>query len=336
MRPIARLFLLCLSLFSLPLFAESLEGLYQVRQPVSSQQPAERDAALRKALDALLLKLTGNPASLQSPALEPVRNDPQQLILKYGYEGQTLVVDFDPATTQNYLRQAGLPVWGANRPTLLVWWLNDSNAVTQLIGDGQDLAQPLHEAAGYRGLPLRLPMADLSEQLAATPENLTAGNALQEPSMRYDADAVLAVHARQEGDKWRAQWRLTLDGAQEQGAVEGADGAALADAVMLAVSERLAPRFLASPGATERLTLDVQGADLARYAELERMLEAFSARLRLVEGDRLVYQLESTPEQLRSQLALIGLQEVPAAAGATEAGQQPLVQARETALHFRW
>lgn len=339
MRLIARLLVVCLSLFCLPLFAESLGDLYQVREPVSSQQPAERDAALQRALDTLILKLTGDAKAVQNPALQAVRNDPQQLVLKYGYEGQTLVVDFDPATTQRYLRQAGLPLWGASRPTLLVWWLNEADATSQLVGDGQDLAQPLQQAAAHRGLPLRLPMADLNEQLVATPENLAAGSALQEPSKRYGADAVLAVYARQAEAGWQAQWRLSMGDAQEQGTAQAADAAALADAVLLAASERLAPRFIAKPGATARLNLEVQGADLARYAQLDRVLEPFSARLRLVDGDRLVYQLDSSPEQLRSQLSLIGLQESPAATAAAsgvEGGQPPLLQSRDTALHYHW
>lgn len=334
MRPIARLLLAaCLSLFCLPLFAESLDELYQVREPVSSQQPEERDAALQRALDTLILKLTGDPAAIQNPALQAVRSDPQQLVLKYGYQDQALVVDFDPATTQHYLRQAGLSLWGASRPTLLVWWLNDAEGGTQLVGDGQEQAHTLQQAAEHRGLPLRLPMADLDEQLVATAPNLASGSALQASSARYDADAVLAVHALQAGDGWQARWRLTMGNTEEEGTAQAADTSALADAVMLAASERLASRFVARPGAAEHLVLEVAGADLARYAELDRVLEAFAARLRRVDGDRLVYRLESTPTQLRSQLALIGLQEAPAAAGGE---QQPLLQARDTTLHFHW
>jgi hypothetical protein len=41
----------------------------------------------------------------------------------------------------------------------------------------------------------------------------------------------------------------------------------VADAVMLAVSERLAPRFVARPGLRQQL-LEVQGMNLERYATL--------------------------------------------------------------------
>jgi hypothetical protein len=45
--------------------------------------------------------------------------------------------------------------------------LNDSVEGSNLVGDGQAAAEPLRRAAQHRGLPLRLPLADLQEQLVA-------------------------------------------------------------------------------------------------------------------------------------------------------------------------
>ncbi|MBT8767617.1 DUF2066 domain-containing protein [Metapseudomonas boanensis] len=346
MRLIAPLLLLCLSLFGLAVHAEPVSDLYQVREPVASQQPEERTQALNRALETLLLRLTGDRKAAQNPALETVRKDPQELISQYGYEGQMLVVDFDPVTTERTLRQAGIPMWGANRPSILAWWLNRGNEGASLVGDGQDAAASLYQAAQNRGLPLRLPLADLDEQLLATPEQLTSAQpgALTQASERYAADALLAVDAAEADGKWQAQWRLWLGDSREQGTVEAADNAALADAVLLAVSERLAPRFVAAPGAGEEIELEVQGANLARYAELSRMLEPFGARLVSVEGDRLAFRVNASAEQLRAQLALIGLRELPV--GETPAGAvQPAGQAgspapqlvpRSNLLRFHW
>lgn len=353
MRPLARLFVLCLSLLSLPALAETLGTLYQVREPVASQQPEERTAALGRALDTLVLRLTGDPRAVENPALVELRKDPQQLVLQFGYEGDNLLVDFDPLSTERSLRQAGLALWGANRPTLLAWWLNESEAGTQLVGDDQgEAAAPLRAAAQHRGLPLRLPLADLNEQLVATAENLAAAqpDVLRPASERYAADALLAVHARQADGQWQAEWRLWLGDSREQGSAQGADAAALADAVLLAVSERLAPRFAVVPGAAQDLTLEVEGATLTRYAELERLLEPFAARLQQVEGGRLVYSVKASAEPLRAQLALAQLQEVPAETAAApaldaSAGVQadgtapataPQLVPRSDVLRFRW
>jgi hypothetical protein len=342
MRVLTRLLVACLSLSSLPALAETFGSLYQVREPVASQQPEVRDAALQKALDTLIVRLTGDPAAPQNAALAELRKDPQQVIGQYGYapgNEQALVVEFDPASTQRALQQADLPLWGANRPSILAWWLSDEDDGSHLIGDGQPNAAGLRRAALYRGLPLRLPLADLQEQLLATPETLQAGQVqeLQAASQRYSADAVLAVYARQEGEQWQAQWQLSFGDNAEQGNATGADPAALEDAVMLAVSQRLAPHFVVAPGAAQRLTLIVEGADLGRYAQLQQIVDGLNGRLRSVEGTRLVYEVNTSAEQLRTQLALLQLQEAPAQTAEPDAeGVTPAQSQDASVLRFHW
>ena len=195
MRFFRSLFVGCLSLVSLASHAETVKSLYQVREPVTSQSPDERDQATQRALDTLVLRLTGDAKAVQSPGLADIRKDPQQIISQYGFEAgppEVLKVDFDPASTGQALRRAGLSLWGANRPSILTWWLNDSTEGSSLVGDGQASAEPLRRAAQHRGLPLRLPLADLSEQLVATAPNLEGTDAapLREASDRYNADMV--------------------------------------------------------------------------------------------------------------------------------------------------
>ena len=313
MRSIYRLLVLCLALgAALPSQAELLKGLYQVHEPVSSQQAEERAAALQRAFDTLLLRLTGDAEVGKSKAVAALREDPQQLISKYGYEGEHIVVEFDPGTTERSLRRAGVSLWGANRPTVLGWWLNERVEGTQLVGDGQDSAAPLRAAAQHRGLPLRLPLADLSEQLLATPKAFSASDrrTLSDASERYDADVLLAVHASEADSGWQAQWKVWIEGEQHDGKVKAKDSEALADAVMLAVSQYLAPRYVVAPGAASDITLEIIGADVARFAELDKLLEPFGGSLLRVESDRLVYRVNASPEQLRAQLSLARLQEV--------------------------
>jgi uncharacterized protein len=105
------------------------------------------------------------------------------------------------------------------------------------------------------------------------------------------------------------------------------------------VSERLAPRFLVKPGAASTMTLEIQGANLGRYAELERLLEPFAARLLRVKGDQMVWQVNASAEQLRAQLGLAGLQEVPADAAPLDASANPQAvpaPAPTNLMRFRW
>lgn len=311
MRVTSRLLALCCAVVSAHGMAAPVSDLYKVREPVASQQPAEREEALRNAFDTLVLRLTGDTSSDQE-AVAQLRNDPQQLVSRYAYEGDAVIVSFDPVTTERALRSAGLSLWGAERPSILAWWLGESANGSQLVGDAQEGSSDLRAAAQHRGLPLRLPLADLSEQLVATPETVAAEDpqALRDVSERYDADGLLTVMAKQSGETWQANWRLWVGDKQAQGKASGDTRSALADEVMLAVSTFLAPQYRVKPGDRTEITLEVLGANVERFAELDRLLEPFGARLQRVESDRLVYRLSASPEQLRAQLALARLQEV--------------------------
>lgn len=52
--------------------------------------------------------------------------------------------------------------------------------------------------------------------------------------------------------------------------------------------------------------------NLQRYAELARVLEPYGARLLRVEGATLTYAVTGNRDQLRAQLSLAKLQELPA------------------------
>ncbi|KHO65609.1 DUF2066 domain-containing protein [Pseudomonas flexibilis] len=342
MRVIAPLLALCsLSLLSLNALAAPVPGLYQVRETVGSQHAAERLLVLQQALDTLVLRLTGDPEASLRPELLALREAPQRLVSRYVYDGNTLVVDFDPATTGAALREAGLSLWGADRPELLVWWMTETPDGAQLVGDAQDSASLLQKAAQHRGLPLRLPLADLTEQMMITPDVLMAHDAqeLRKASQRYGVDALLAVQAKPARGNWQGRWQVWLGKDLLQGEATGNSLAALGDAVMLAVQQKLAPRFVVRPETGAAVTLVVDHADLLRYAELERLLEPFHPRLRKVEGARLTYRLQASPDQLRAQLALLRLREVPPPVRLASDPAQPgaaLAQAySDNALYFQ-
>lgn len=340
---------LTFALLASPLQAATVQDLYLVRQPVTSQQPSDRDEALQAAFDTLLLRLTGDASVATSQAVASMRGDPRQFVRQYGYKGDVLVVEFDQGTVERGLRDAGVSTWSDSRPALLTWWLFDGTEGSQLIGDGQDGAAVLRDAAQHRGLALRLPLADLDEQLAATPDSLAGEGpaALAALSERYDSDAVMAVLARQVDGGWQATWQLALDGDVETGKASGESREALADAVMREVQTRLAPRYVVAPGQSSEIALWLEGADLARFAEVDRLLQPLGARLVRFDGDALVYHLQARPEQLRAQLALARLQEQPVPAlPATEPpaggavaeqpeGAEPEAAPAETSVHDR-
>lgn len=307
-----------MSLLAITAHAESVAGLYQVREELTSQESEVRDAGLQQAFATLVQRLTGEADAVQSSQLAQYQADPQALISRYGYEGNTLIVSFDPQSVQSALRAAKLPVWGNNRPAVLTWWLVEDLQGVHLISDGQAGADMLHNAAQYYGVPARLPLGDLDEQLLVGADALNDNTQIRESAERYTADAVVIVEQRLEAETLQAQWQLWIGDERQMGQVTADSEATLARDVFAQVNQRLAERFSIKPGEGESFEIRVAGVDLERFVLVERLLEPFSAQLREVTKEYAQWQVRSTPEQLRSQLALAHLNEQAAPLLTTE------------------
>lgn len=306
-----------MSLATASVHAETVTGLYQVREALVSQESDVRDAGLQQAFFTLMQRLTGQTDAAKSSQLAKFQADPQPLISRYGYEGNTLVVNFDPASVQSALRKAGLPIWGSNRPVVLAWWHIDDLDGSRLVSDGQPNAPKLYAAAQHYGIPARLPLGDLTEQLMLD-DALGNNEAIRNSAERYTADAVVIVEQQLDGDSLVAHWQLWVGDERQQGQVSASSQALLARDVFAQVSQHLAARFAIKPGQGELLSLRIDGVNLERFVLVERLLEPFDAKLLGMNKNYAQWQVRSTPEQLRAQLALAHLHEQTAPV--TEAG----------------
>ena len=107
----------------------------------------------------------------------------------------------------------------------------------------------------------------------------------------------------------QAQWQLWVGEERQQGQVSADSQGVLAQQVFAEVNQRLAERFAIKPGQGENFTVRVAAIDLERFVLVERLLEPFAAQLQEVTKDYAQWQVRSTGEQLRAQLALAHLKE---------------------------
>lgn len=311
MRFIIGLTALLVSLAAVTSQAEPVAGLYQVREELVSQESDVRDAGLQQAFITLMQRLTGQANAAQSAQLAQFLADPQPLISRYGYDGNTLIVNFDSSTVQSALRASNLPVWGSNRPAVFTWWQVAELHDLRLVSDGQSSTQTLHSAAQYYGVPARFPLGDLTEQLLISTDALRDNSEIRASAERYNADAVVIVQQQSAGEGLTAQWQLWLGNEHEQGELSADTQEALAREVFAQVNQHLAQRFAIKPGAGELFEVRVAEMDLERFVLVERLLEPFAAQLREVTKNYAQWQVRSNPEQVRTQLALAHLQEKP-------------------------
>lgn len=311
MRFILGLTAVLMSLVAVSTQAEPVAGLYQVREELVSQESEVRDAGLQQAFKTLVQRLTGQANAVQAAELARYQADPQPLISHYGYDGNTLIVNFDSQTVQSALRAAQVPVWGTNRPAVLTWWQVADLHDLRLVSDGHSGTQVLYSAAQYYGVPARFPLGDLNEQLLIGPDALNESSEIRASAQRYNADIVVIVQQQPAGDGVNAQWQLWVGNERQQGQVTADSQEALARDVFAQVNQHLAQRFAIKPGEGELFEVRVADVDLERFVLVERLLEPFSAQLREVTQGYAQWQVRSNPEQVRTQLGLADLREQP-------------------------
>ncbi len=197
--------------------AAPVVGLYQVREELESQESDVRDAGLQQAFVTLMQRLTGQAGAAQTAQLAQYKANPQALISRYGYEGNTLIVNFDPHSVQAALDSTDLPQWASNRPVVLTWWLIDDLNGQRLLSDGQPSAQKLASIAQYYGVPARLPLGDLADQMLIGHDALSNSEDIRASAERYTADAVMLVQQKMAGDTLFAQWHLWIGDEEQQG-----------------------------------------------------------------------------------------------------------------------
>lgn len=301
-------------------WAAQLTRLYEAEVPVASQGSGERAEALPRALEQVLVRMTGDRGITQQPAAASLMKDPARYVQQYRYrqvagpeEGELsplrFWVRFDGASLERALRNQGLPFWGQERPETMVWLAVERGEGRVLVSEQgyEEFKRPLAAAARRRGLPLIFPLMDLEDRSQVSSSDVWGGflDRLAAASARYRPQATLVgrVHRARSG-AWSARWTLRVQGVDRSWSDARADlDTLLGDGLEVAADE-LAARFAVrdSAGARARFLITVDGVrGLEDYAELNRYLQGLTPveRVQLVRlaGEQAEYQIELRGEE---------------------------------------
>lgn len=196
--------------------------------------------------------------------------------------GYVLSVLFSRSAINKLLQQNLEPIWGANRPSVLIWLaIAQDNGGRQLQAAGQDpWSSWIISDADARGIPAFLPTMDLQDE--ANMNSSDVWGLFMDPvvaaSARYGADVVVAakVYPLATG-VWKAEWALRGKGFQSSGELQNTDQSALASQIMDAVTDELASRFSIKGNAVDQsmIRLNVTGIDdLTNYLGLQKYLSS--------------------------------------------------------------
>lgn len=308
-------------------------GLYEADVPVASQENSERDAGIRRALQAVLVKVSGSRQVLSNPQVaEAVSGAPGRVLQFYfrtiplppdeaGQPGTELrlFASFPPAAIDDLLRRAGEPRLSANRPASLVWLAIDEGTGPRIAARETDAAlfAWLTREADARAVPLRFPALDL-EELSAVPVDVVAALddvALVEPSVRYGAGSVVVGRLVRGGTgEWVGEWKIRTGEDVVYGQGKAPARAALAEQLVAGIAESLSTHFAVRAGLenAEELRLRIDGiASLQDYralaAELARLGSVRQALPGLIERDTVYFDLltDSGIDSVLQELALV-------------------------------
>ena len=239
--------------------AVRLDRLYEAEVVADGRDNAARDAALSRALETVLVRLTGSRTTLQDPAAAGLLEKPGQFVEQYSYTespaGDTqpaelkLWVQFDGVSLARELRRAGLPYWGAERPGVMVWLAIDDRGRRYLVSENgaEQLTSTLQQVGQERGLPLTLPLMDLEDQRAVEFTDVWGqfSGRIESASQRYRPQAILTARLsrREAGGQWRGDWQLDDSGTRQSWSTRDGSLAAALDSGIAQGAEWLARRY---------------------------------------------------------------------------------------------
>lgn len=323
-------FLLGLAGLATPSFAAEVANLFAASVNVSTQRESERKKAMAEGFSQVLVRVNGSKSILDEPAIVAALNDAQRYVIGFSYAkpqagvntgltdqvsyNYSLKLNFDARAITNLLREAQLPIWGKNRPLLMIWWVvDDGDRQIVNMESAPDLQAAFSQQAALRGVPVVFPLLDLQDNASLETRDIWGFffDKLKSASARYGSQHILVGRTFIQGQQSESKWVLlseneTLWAEKKVGHVTSV----LPEAISFAadkLAERYAVSSIAGNGAL--FPIAIHGVNnLRQFAELERFFQTMdiveSVSLASIQKDQVVFNLSLRTELARFQKAI--------------------------------
>jgi uncharacterized protein len=286
---------LALAIAMNPVDAARVAGLYEA----DVEMTEGREQAFGAALGEVLVRVTGRRDVTARAEVAPLLASAADYAQQFRQPTpDRLWVSFDGAALERELTRLNQPVWGADRPNVLLWIAVDAGGGQRFVlasGAESEEEVQIHamvtDAAERRGVPVLFPLMDAEDRAVASFPEVWGGfeDSVLAASERYGADVVL-VGRLAAGDLGYGRWTMF-----------GADGidrwsAGVSDSIDR-VADGFAARFaVVSSGDNRTIRLAVSGLDSVEdYGRINRFLGGLTAvealGIETVEGDQVVFRV---------------------------------------------
>ena len=325
-----------------------VEALYVAWVPTVSQSDQQRRQDAARGLEQVLVRVSGRANVADDPRVKLALKKPEQFYSEFSYStvasalpkqdpptqggiearldqtarltpeagpGQIMRIRFESSLVGQLLKEAQLPVWGSNRPSVLSWIALRREGTREVVGEAltQPFAKTLAAVAERRGVPLFLPVWDLEDTSTISVAEIWGRflDRLETASVRYSPDKILVFRAESQFQgQWQGDWSLGEKGQWQGGSVSADSEDALAEALVSAIASNLSEQYAVSSFRSD-IELTVEGlTELAAYADVAQYLgglgQIMSVQPKRFSADMVTFRVKSEGD-LQQMIDVIAL-----------------------------
>ena len=288
-----------LFILSVNVQASAIKHIYEVNLPVISQEKQIRGAAFEQGLIEVSVRISGN-------SLAPTQIDLKKatrMVRQYRYKAMTqpeietymkktatlvapkfkLWMQFDGAKVKQLLRDNGLPIWGYQRPNVLVWLAVKDGRNRYLLkkSDVSQIKEAVTNEAKQRGLPIIWPEYDTQDKKIVKFIDVWGEfwEPIKQASKRYPVDAVVLGRMNWSNGNWTVNWSLLMENQTESWKLSALDLGILMSSGVGVATDHISSRFAVFADSANDGQLLLRVSDLnsvSRYAKASHYLSSLA------------------------------------------------------------
>ena len=341
-----------------------LRSLFIAEVPVESQDIRTRSSAAELGLLDVLVRVSGSENLRYDDNILARTSNAVRYIEQFEYRGASdeqrengfdnvLRMQFSERLVKRLLSEAGHKFWSTNRPSVLIWLVEDSLAHgKQMVGEAHDseLVTGLLKGARYRGIPLTFPLMDFQDQVALGVQRLwdLDESAILEASDRYQPEVILVgkYTTTSAGQLW-SNWQFFYNNASRVYDLRGEEQTLVGEEAIAPVADFLANMFAVHLSADDTDYYFAQVSNIRSFADYRGVIDALEsvdaiADVRLDTAVDDVLSLRFKSEANISQITgLLSLNKqltatTPLNQNSIPAWQRLLLGSSENPLHYSW
>lgn len=284
-------------------FAVTVKGLYssEVILPLISTEEKVIEKAYKLALEEVLTKVSGDsdvvaqilPLAEKSVAKWVQQRsivDEQNLIELDDaiYSAKKVVVNFYPQSIDTFLFEQGAPVWGENRPSVLLWLIEQKQFQRKVAGKQSPsiMLNAIANSANQKGVPINVPLQDTVDRVSLTPSDLWGffETPIITASQRYQKDAISVFKVTELAEGYEGVLMLLLPSEPAiRVDLQAEDESELANKATQVIAKIFSERYASTKNTGEITPVSIQVTNVANHEVLDKV-QAYLANLGIIQN----------------------------------------------------